>query len=96
MTLFIDKQQVDEVLTDLQGRMVTVTVIKKNGEPRTLNGQLVASPESHNKNADLFTIALSSSSKDDKQFRTGNKTKITRIAGKGKVYAVKSQLSKYI
>jgi len=96
MTLFIDKQQVDEVLTDLQGRMITVTVIKKNGESRSLNGQLVASPKSHDKNTDLFTIALASSGKDDKQFRTGNKTKITRIAGKDKVYAVKSELSEYI
>ena len=93
---FLDRNEVDAILYDLQGQMVTVDFVKKDGTKSRLNGQLVPSPGSHNKHTELFTIAKASSKADNKQFRSASRDKITRIAGKGKVFAVRSSLDKLI
>jgi hypothetical protein len=92
MTNFLNRKEVDSILEDLHGQVVTVNFIKKDGSARKLNGQLVASPGSHNGYSDLFTIALANTSKDNKGFRSASRDKITRIAGKGLVYAVRGNL----
>ena len=92
MNQFLNRSEVNAILYDLQGQMVTVNFIKKDGTARKLNGQLVPSPGSHNGHSDLFTIALASSKKESKAFRSASRDKITRIAGKGKVFAVRSSL----
>jgi hypothetical protein len=96
MTNFLNRNEVDAILFDLQGQMVSVDFIKKDGTKRKLNGQLVPSPGSHNGHSNLFTIALASSKKDNKAFRSASRDKITRIAGKGKVFAVRSSLASLI
>lgn len=95
-TQFLNKNEVNPILESLAGQMVTVDFIKKDGSSRRLNGQLVESPSSHAKYSELFTIALASSSKDNKAFRSASRDKITRIAGKGKVFAVRSSLALHI
>lgn len=93
---YLNRSEVDNILDSLAGQMVTVKFSKKDGTLRQLNGQLVASPATHAGAPELFTIALSSSGKDNKAFRTGSRDKITRIAGKGKVYHVRGSLSALI
>lgn len=93
MLQYLKRNEVDSILTDLQGQMVNIEFIKKDGTRRKLNGQLVASPGSHDGHSELFTIALSNSKADKKDFRSASRDKITRIAGKGKVFMVRQKLS---
>ena len=87
-THYIDKSAVRGILQGLGGRFVTINAIKKNGEPTKHNGQLRESPPSHQGHSDLFTIAKSNKG----GFRSFRDDQVTRIAGDGKVYAVKGSL----
>lgn len=93
---FLNRSEVDSILYDLHGQMVSIDFIKKDGTKRKVNGQLVPSPGSHNGHSELFTVALASSKADKKQFRSASRDRITRIAGKGKVFMVKGSLSELI
>ncbi len=91
-SVFIDQDAVRGILDNLGGRFVTVTAVKINGKTTRHNGQLRASPPSHDGNDNLFTLARSG----DGSFRSFKDTHITRIAGDGVVYKVKSSLCNLI
>jgi hypothetical protein len=86
---FINKNAVRGILESLGGRFVTIDAIKKDGKPTRHNGQLRASPPSHNNHAKLFTIEKSNKG----GFRSFKDDRVTRIAGNGVIYAVKSSLA---
>jgi hypothetical protein len=92
MSTYLNRTAVDVILQDLQGQMITVDFHKKDGSKRRLNGQLVASPGSHNGHSQLFTIALSNTKKESKSFRSASRDKITRISGKGNVFQTRESL----
>lgn len=89
---YINKDAVRGILNGLQGRICTVTAIKKNGKPTRHNGKLQESPPSHDNHAQLFTIKRMA----DGTFRSFSDQKVTRIAGDGQVYEVKSSLANLI
>ena len=91
-TKFINKNAVRGILESLGGRFVTINATKKNGKPTKHNGQLRASPPSHEGKANLFTIEKSNKG----GFRSFSDDQVTRIAGNGEVYAVKGSLSESI
>lgn len=88
-THFINKDAVRGILESLGGRFVTVDAIKKNGKPTRHNGQLRESPPSHQSHGKLFTIEKSNGG----GFRSFADDQVTRIAGNGEVYAVRSSLA---
>jgi len=89
-THYIEKDAVRAILSSLGGRFVTIDAIKKDGNPTRHNGQLCAEgPASHEQHSQLFTIKKS----NQKGFRSFKDTSVTRIAGNGEVYAVKSSLA---
>jgi len=89
---YINKDAVRGILESLGGRFVTIDAIKKDGKPTRHNGQLRDSPPSHDNHAKLFTIEKSNKG----GFRSFKDDKVTRIAGNGVVYAVRSDLAKVI
>jgi len=89
---YINKDAVRGILNGLGGRFVTIDAIKKDGTPTRHNGQLRESPPSHSKHANLFTIEKS----NKKGCRSFSDDKVTRIAGNGMVYAVKSNLAAFM
>jgi len=89
-THYIDKAAVRGILDGLGGQFVTVSAIKKNGLPTKHNGKLSDSPPSHGQHDKLFTIKKS----DNTGYRSFSDNQVTRIAGGGKVYAIKSELDK--
>lgn len=91
-THYINKSAVRGILEGLKGQFVTVSAIKKNGQPTKHNGKLADSPPSHDGHDSLFTIKKS----DNTGHRSFADSQVTRIAGGGVVYAITSELGQLI
>jgi hypothetical protein len=91
-THYINKDAVRGILANLGGRFVTVDAIKKDGKATRHNGKLEKSPPSHNDHKQLFTLKRSA----DGGYRSFSDDLVTRIAGNGVVYQVKSNLAALI
>lgn len=91
-THFINKDAVRGILNGLGGRFVTVDAIKKNGQSTSHNGQLRDSPPAHDDHEQLFTIKKSNGG----GYRSFSDNQVTRIAGNGEIYAVRSTLASAI
>ena len=89
---FINKSAVRGILENLQGRVCTVSAVKKDGTITKHNGKLQESPPSHANHKQLFTIKRM----QDGGFRSFSDQKVVRIAGDGVVYEVKSNLANLI
>ena len=89
---YINKDAVRGILNGLQGRVCTVSAVKKDGTVTKHNGKLQDSPPSHKNHKQLFTIKRMS----DGGFRSFNDEQVTRIAGDGQVYEIRSNLAEII
>lgn len=83
---YINKDAVRGILETLQGRVCTISAIKNDGSITKHNGKLQDSPPSHTNHGHLFTIKRM----QDGGFRSFSDQKVTRIAGNGLVYEVRT------
>ena len=83
----ITKEQFQKVS---QGRFVTITSTKKNGDIQKVNGQIVSNPPSLKGRTFLTTVQLPARGiKGKKSFKVVNLLKTHRIAMDGKVLQIK-------
>lgn len=90
----LDAEEVRSVLYGLPAQTISINFIKRDGTKRRIKGQVVRGPDTHKNHENLITVMLADSKPSDRQFRSVDVERVTRIAGRGNIFMVRHSLDK--